>query len=90
MNGTVRHLQLRPGELKEYEDQCEKVLKRYIKRLQWLLSGSRRVFGTVAHERIAILVDCSGSMDGHINELKKELVNLVWEQLYKNRIRLIY
>jgi hypothetical protein len=40
INGVVRHLQLRPGELKDYQEQCEKILKRYVKRLQWLLSGN--------------------------------------------------
>lgn len=88
LNGTVRHLQLKQGELKEYQDQCEKVLKRYIKRLQWLLSGSRRLFGTIVHEKCAILVDTSGSMNDYLVELKRELACLVWEQLYKYKIRL--
>lgn len=39
VKGTIKHLQLLPHELKEYEAQVEKVLKRYLKRLQWLLSG---------------------------------------------------
>lgn len=39
MKGTIKHLQLLPHELKEYEKQVERVLKRYLKRLQWLLSG---------------------------------------------------
>ena len=86
VNGTVRHLQLRPGELKEYQEQCEKVLKRYVKRLQWLLSGSRRLFGTFSHEKIAILIDTSGSMDQYMVELKKELASLIWEQLYKYKV----
>jgi len=87
INGTVRHLQLKPGELLEYQDQCEKVLKRYVKRLQWLLSGSRRLFGTFVHDRIVILIDTSGSMDENIDELRKELAGLVWDQLYKYNIK---
>lgn len=39
VKGSIKHLQLLPHELKEYEAQVEKVLKRYLKRLQWLLSG---------------------------------------------------
>ena len=84
--GTVRHLQLRPGELKEYQEQCEKVLKRYVKRLQWLLSGSRRLFGTFTHEKIAILIDTSGSMDQYMSELKKEVASVIWEQFYKYEV----
>ncbi|CAF0842281.1 unnamed protein product [Brachionus calyciflorus] len=86
VNGTVRHLQLKQGELKEYQEQCEKVLKRYIKRLQWLLSGSRRLFGTFVHDKICILIDTSGSMNNYMEELKKELACLVWEQLFKYKI----
>ena len=89
VNGTVRHLQLKSGELREYQEQCEKVLKRYVKRLQWLLSGSRRLFGTVVEERCAILIDTSGSMSAYMPELKKELASLVWEQLYRNKTWLV-
>ena len=87
VNGTVRHLQLKPGELKEYQDQCEKVLKRYVKRLQWLLSGSRKLFGTLVHDKICVLIDTSGSMDEHMGEMRKELANLVWEQIYKYQMK---
>ncbi|CAG2240359.1 von Willebrand factor A domain-containing protein 3A [Mytilus edulis] len=83
VKGTIKHLQLLPHELKEYEAQTEKVLKRYLKRLQWLLSGSRRVFGNIVHTKCMILVDTSGSMDPYMNELKQELASLVWDQLYR-------
>lgn len=83
----MRHLQLNRGELNEYTNQCERVLKRYVKRLQWLLSGSRRVFGTFnPGDKCCILVDTSGSMDPFMADLKKELASLVWEQLFKSQI----
>ena len=44
VGGTQKYLQLRPNELIEYESQVEKVLERYIKRLQWLLSGKHHSF----------------------------------------------
>lgn len=86
VNGTVRHLQLKKGELSSYTDQCEKVLKRYVKRLQWLLSGSRKFFGTFDDDKCAVLIDTSGSMDEYLPGLKRELASLVWEQFYKNKI----
>jgi hypothetical protein len=87
VNGTVRHLQLKPGELLDYQEQCERVLARYIRRLQWLLSSSRRTFGTFVHRKVAILIDTSGSMNDLMAEVKRELAALVWEQLFKFRIR---
>ena len=39
IGGTVKYLQLRANELEEYEVQVERLLQRYIQRLQWLLAG---------------------------------------------------
>ncbi|KAL5018508.1 hypothetical protein ScPMuIL_004230 [Solemya velum] len=87
IKGTVKHLQLQPHELRAYEDQVERVLKRYLKRLQWLLTGSRRIFGTVVHKRCVFLIDTSGSMEPYMQDLKKELASLIWDQLYKGCIQ---
>ena len=40
VNGTLKHLQLLPHELLQYEEQLDTVLKRYLLRLQWLLAGT--------------------------------------------------
>ena len=85
INGTVKHLQLLPNELADYETQVTKTLERYLKRLRWLLSGSRRLFGVVAHERVTILLDCSGSMEPFMDEVRREMSVLIWEQLHANK-----
>lgn len=87
MKGTVKHLQLLPHELERYEGEVDLVLKRYVRRLQWLLSGSRRVFGSVVESRVAVLVDISGSMMSYMDELKHELASLVWDQLYPQKVK---
>ncbi|KAK2189215.1 hypothetical protein NP493_113g03015 [Ridgeia piscesae] len=81
--GTLKHLQLLPHELTDYEDQITRILRRYLKRLQWLLSGSRKTFGTVVEKKCVFLIDTSGSMDPFLQDFKKELASLVWDQLYK-------
>ncbi|XP_078347349.1 von Willebrand factor A domain-containing protein 3A-like isoform X3 [Oculina patagonica] len=81
VKGVVKHLHLLPHELEDYEEQVEKVLKRYVKRLQWLLSGSRRVFGTIVEKKVVVLIDTSGSMVSSMDELKRELAALVWDQI---------
>lgn len=86
VKGTIRHLQLLPPELKAYSAQVEQILQHYLKRLQWLLSGSCRVFGTIIHQNCVFLIDISGSMNPYLDELKKEIVSLIWEQLYANKI----
>ena len=44
--GTMKYMQLLPHELSQYEVQMDKTLRRYLKRLQWLLSGQSRFFTT--------------------------------------------
>ena len=45
------------------------------------------MFGTVVEKSCIFLIDTSGSMDLHMDELKKELIRLVWEQLHKHSVR---
>ncbi|XP_028395207.1 von Willebrand factor A domain-containing protein 3A-like [Dendronephthya gigantea] len=81
MKGVMKHLHLTPRELEEYEEEIEKVMKRYVKRLQWLMSGSRRIFGTVIEKKVVILVDTSYSMARSLPEIQTQLIGLIWEQL---------
>ncbi|KAM9305522.1 von Willebrand factor A domain-containing protein 3A [Gastrophryne carolinensis] len=86
INGAVKHLQFQPKELEEYIEQLEKVLKRYIQRLQWLLSGSRRMFGTVLEDKVCLLIDASSSMAPYLLELQKAMMSLLWEHLRPRNI----
>lgn len=53
----------------------------------WTVIGSRRIFGTLTHKKVVVLVDTSGSMESRMNDLKKELAALIWDQIYKQEIR---
>ncbi|XP_063727646.1 von Willebrand factor A domain-containing protein 3A-like isoform X2 [Symsagittifera roscoffensis] len=87
IGGAVKHLQLTLNELRDYQGELEKALKRYLKRIVWLLQGSRRVFGSIVEKRVVILIDCSGSMALQLDTVKQHLVSLIWDQLQKNNIR---
>ncbi|XP_076122786.1 von Willebrand factor A domain-containing protein 3A [Alosa pseudoharengus] len=87
LNGRVRHLQLTPAELRQYLTEAQRLLQRYCHRMQWLLSGSRCVFGAVLESSACFLLDVSGSMAPNLSELKRELASLIWEQLHKRRVR---
>ncbi|CAH8612945.1 unnamed protein product [Heterobilharzia americana] len=84
--GTLRHLQYTLDELLVFRQEVVKALKRYIKRYEWLMTGSRKYFGLIREEFIVILIDISGSMDIHLNEIKTYLKILIWEQLHKNKV----
>ncbi|XP_062999114.1 von Willebrand factor A domain-containing protein 3A [Elgaria multicarinata webbii] len=87
MQGIVKHLHIQPKDLDEYIEQTERVLRRYVQRLQWLLSGSRRFFGVILEAKVCILVDTSGSMDRSLEQVAKELTSLIWDQLRKNNTK---
>uniref|UniRef100_A0ABM5F0R3 von Willebrand factor A domain-containing protein 3A n=1 Tax=Pogona vitticeps TaxID=103695 RepID=A0ABM5F0R3_9SAUR len=87
MHGIVKHLQVSSKDLEDYIEQMEKVLRCYVRRLQWLLSGSRGLFGLILEANVCLLIDTSGSMDRSLEEVMKELASLIWEQLRKNNTR---
>uniref|UniRef100_A0A670KIP8 von Willebrand factor A domain containing 3A n=1 Tax=Podarcis muralis TaxID=64176 RepID=A0A670KIP8_PODMU len=87
IHGIVKHLQIQPKDLEVYIEQMERVLRCYVRRVQWLLSGSRRLFGVVLEANVCILIDTSGSMDRSLQEVTKELTSLIWEQLRKNNVK---
>ncbi|XP_071488383.1 von Willebrand factor A domain-containing protein 3A-like [Diadema antillarum] len=86
LKGKVKHLQLQAHELQDYELQLEGVLRRYLRRLQWLLGASRRTFGTVVEKKVIVLVDTSGSMVSHMEDLKRDLVALIWDQFKREHV----
>ena len=50
-------------------------------------AGSRRVFGVVVEKQVIVLIDTSGSMESSMDELRKELTSLIWDQFHKNDVR---
>lgn len=47
-------------------------------------AGSRRLFGAVLERKVCILLDTSGSMGPYLQQVKAELILLIWEQLRKH------
>ncbi|XP_059934373.1 von Willebrand factor A domain-containing protein 3A [Mesoplodon densirostris] len=84
INGMVRHIQCTPREIEVYITHLEKVMWCYVRRLQWLLSGSRRLFGAILERKVCIVLDTSGSMGPYLQQVKTELTLLIWEQLWKH------
>ncbi|XP_071067358.1 von Willebrand factor A domain-containing protein 3A isoform X7 [Dasypus novemcinctus] len=84
VNGMLRHIQWTLREIEAYITCMEKVMKRYVQRLQWLLSGSRRLFGAILESKVCVLLDTSGSMGSYLQQVKPELILLIWEQLRKH------
>ncbi|XP_044513386.1 von Willebrand factor A domain-containing protein 3A [Gracilinanus agilis] len=83
IKGMIKHLQCQDKDLEEYIEVIEKTTMCYIRRIHWLLTGSRRLFGTILESKVCIMIDLSESMGSHLQQVKKELNLLIWEQLRK-------
>uniref|UniRef100_H2YZH2 VWFA domain-containing protein n=1 Tax=Ciona savignyi TaxID=51511 RepID=H2YZH2_CIOSA len=86
IDGQVRHIDMQESEMVDYETHLTTLIRRYLTRMQWLLSGSRKIFGTILEDNVVILIDTSGSMGYNMEELKKSMTSLIWEQLNSNKI----
>ncbi|XP_069860464.1 von Willebrand factor A domain-containing protein 3A [Dipodomys merriami] len=84
VHGVVRHLRWTLWEMDMYISSMDKLMRRYVQRLQWLLSGSRQMFGVILESKVCIVLDMSGSMEPYQQQVKSELVLLIWEQLRKH------
>ena len=47
------------------------------------------MFGVVVEKQVVVLIDTSGSMQASMDELRKELTSLIWEQFHKNQVKCV-
>ena len=87
VRGEKVHMELQHHELVQYEESLDHVISRYLSRWRWLLLGPHRVFGTILEPAIVLCVDTSGSMVTVMEEMKRELIALIWTVLKPNNIK---
>ena len=51
-----------------------------VNRLEWLIGGSRALFGTICEQRIGLILDTSSSMAGHLDFVKSKVKKLIQVQ----------
>ena len=85
VGGGIKHLQLTANELTTYQAELVALLKRYVKRIAWLLSKSHRIFGLVTHKRVVLLIDTSGESRGsrEVDEVREYMGFVcMWERWF--------
>lgn len=78
---ACRHVLIPVAGWNTYMDKLRVLVKRYKKRLQWLQTGSRRVFGCLLESNVALAIDTSGSMVASMPFLQQRLGQLIEEQV---------
>ncbi|BHF69835.1 Von Willebrand factor A [Sparganum proliferum] len=85
VRGKTRHFQLTTEQCNSFELQVRNLLKRYKKRLLWLLSSPRVYLGVLLEDCIVFVLDISGSMNSALEDLKEKLERIIWEDICKQR-----
>ena len=52
MQGVIRHIDMQESEMNDYESYVTRTIHRYLQRMRWLLSGSRRFFGSILEKKV--------------------------------------
>jgi len=84
---AVQHITFDALVVNEFEYKLNLSLEMFSKRIKWLMQSSRRAFGMVQGERIAVLIDSSNSNMGfgRAIDIQDSLLNLANEQLSKKK-----
>lgn len=83
-DGTVKNLHVDFASLYEYQKQLCNTVKLYEKRIDWLASGSRKIFGAVTEDSLVVLVDLSASNSKYLIHIQHSL-RLLMEQQISNK-----
>ena len=84
---AVQHITFDSAHVDEFEYKLNLSVEMYSKRIKWLMQSSKRLFGLVQGERVAVLIDTSDTnmAFGRAIELQDSLVSLIAEQMSKRK-----
>ncbi|CAF0845592.1 unnamed protein product, partial [Didymodactylos carnosus] len=82
-NGDRYSLTCRPEKLREYRHRLLKALNLLRKRLTFITSGSRRLFGIIGEPSVCLICDCKTSDQKTFNQYQKAVITLLKEQIIK-------
>ncbi|CAF1439450.1 unnamed protein product [Rotaria magnacalcarata] len=82
-NGDRYVLTCRPEKLREYEHRLMRMLNLLRKRVVFITSGSRRIFGIIGEPSVCIVCDCKTSDSRLFNQFQSSIISLLKEQVTK-------
>ncbi|XP_058885475.1 von Willebrand factor A domain-containing protein 3B-like isoform X2 [Acipenser ruthenus] len=89
-DGSVVHMYITAEKCKWYEGRMKTALDHLQKRLDWLQTGSRELFGTVLEDQVYVLIDTSESMKDKLPTVKDKIFQLMQEQLrHKSKVNFV-
>ncbi|UJR25800.1 hypothetical protein I4U23_007150 [Adineta vaga] len=82
-NGDHYILTCRPEKLREFKNHLVRMLNLLRKRLAFITSGSRRVFGMIGEPSVSLVCDCKTMDHRRFNEFQSTVISLLKEQVSK-------
>lgn len=80
-DGSTKNLHVDLAELYDYQKRLRSAVELYEKRIDWLSSGSRKIFGSVAEDSVCILIDCSQVNANYLIHIQHSLRLLLEQQM---------
>eukprot|EP00794_Sanderia_malayensis_P007171 gene7171-7977_t len=89
-DGSVYNLVATRDKLRNIEKQLQQAVLLYKKRLEWLTSESRRIFGVIEEKCVCIVLDIQSSSEVEFNMYIQSLVQTIKEQvMFISKINLV-
>lgn len=84
-DGSVKNLHVDLAELYDYQKKLRSVVELFEKRVDWLSTGSRKIFGSIAEDSVVILIDCAAVNSNYLIHIQHSLRLLLEQQMSKRK-----
>ena len=84
-DGTIKNLHVDLATLYDFQKRLKSAVRLYESRIDWLSSGSRKIFGALSEESVVILVDLSVSNTNYLIHIQHSLRLLLEQQIMNKK-----
>ena len=85
-DGTIKNLHVDLATLYDFQTRLKDAVRLYEKRIEWISSGSRKIFGSLAEESLVILIDLSQANENYLVHVQHSLRLLMEEQIAQKKL----
>lgn len=85
-DGTIKNLHVDLATLYDFQNRLKDAVKLYEKRIEWISSDSRKIFGTIAEDSLIVLIDLSQANQNYLIHIQHSLRLLMEEQIINKKL----
>lgn len=80
-DGTIKNIHVDLATLYDFQKRLKEAVKLYEKRIDWLSTGSRKIFGSISENNVVILIDLSLVNQNYLVHIQHSLRLLMEQQI---------